>query len=64
MAEEKITPADVIVKSKLKVLIAEADMRASNEIWNEVGHEVTRTLKAAIRRAKENGRKTLRACDF
>ncbi len=64
MSDTRIDPADLIVKSKVKTIIAEADMRASADIWNELGHEVTRTLKAAIRRAQANGRKTVKAADF
>lgn len=61
---DKIEPSDLIVKSKAKTLFAEADMRVSQEIWNELGHEVTRTIKAAIRRAQANGRKTVKGMDF
>ena len=64
MSETRVEPADLVVKSKVKVIVAEADMRVSAEVWNELGHEVTRALKAAIRRAQANGRKTLKACDF
>ena len=64
MAENKIEPAELIVKSKVRTLFSEADMRVSDEIWNEVGHTVTRKVKEAIRRAKANGRKTVRAHDF
>ena len=61
---ERIDPADLIVKSKVKTLFAEAQMRVSGEAWNELGHHVTRAVKAAIRRANANGRKTVKASDF
>ncbi len=61
---DRINPSDFIVKSKVKQLFAEADMRASADVYNELGHEVTRALKAAIRRATANGRKTVKASDF
>ena len=61
---ERINPAEIIVKSKVKQLIKEADMNASADIWNEIGHLVTQNVKVAIRRAKANGRKTVRATDF
>jgi hypothetical protein len=64
MSDERIDPADLVVKSKVRVLFAEADMRASADVWNEVGHQVTRAVKSAIRRAKANGRKTVKASDF
>jgi len=59
-----ISPSDFIVKSKVKTLLAEADMRISGDAWNDVGHQVTRAVKQAIRRAQANGRKTVRGCDF
>ena len=62
--EERIDPVELIVKSKVRALIGEADMRASDEIWKELGHTVSRKVKEAIRRAKANGRKTLKAADF
>ncbi len=61
---EKIEPADMVVKSKVKTLFAEADMRVSQEVWNEIGHRVTRSVKEAIRRAQANGRKTVKGMDF
>ena len=64
MAETvKIDPAEFIVKSKVKALIKEADMNASSEIWVELGHQVTRSVKLAIARAKANNRKTVKGCD-
>jgi hypothetical protein len=64
MPDTRIDPAELIVKSKIRAIISEADMRASDEIWNELGHTVTRKVKEAIRRARANGRKTLKAADF
>ena len=62
--EAHIDPAELIVKAKVRVLIKEAEMRAGDEVFNELGHAVTRCLKSAMRRAKANGRQTLKACDF
>ncbi len=59
-----ISAQEFIVKSKVKVLIKEADMRISGEAWNSLGHQVTRAVKQAIRRAKANGRKTVNGSDF
>jgi histone H3/H4 len=64
MSESRVEPSDLVVKSKVRVIISEADMRVSDEIWNELGHTVTRKVKEAIRRAKANGRKTVKASDF
>ncbi len=63
-AKDKLNPADFIVKSKVKELIKEAEMNASAEIWTELGHVVTRTVKVAIARASANKRKTVKACDI
>lgn len=64
MEENKLDPADFIVKAKVKTLIKEADMNTSAEIWTELGHTVTQTVKRAITRAKANGRKTVKATDI
>ena len=65
MSQSDLTnPADFVVKSKVKALIAESDMRVSGDAWNDIGHQVTRSIKDAIRRAQANGRKTVRGCDF
>ncbi len=61
---DSINPADFVVKSKVKTLLSEADMRISSDAWKDVGHQVTRAIKLAIRRAQSNGRKTVRGCDF
>lgn len=59
----KIDPAEFVVKSKVKVLIKEAGMNASAEIWEELGHQVSRSVKLAIGRAQANRRKTVKGCD-
>jgi histone H3/H4 len=64
MSESRVDPAELIVKSKVRLLISETDMRVSDEIWKELGHTVTRKVKEAVRRAKANGRKTVKAIDF
>ena len=61
---EKIDKSDLIVKSKIKALIADGDMRASADIWDELGHIVASSVKKAVGRAKANGRKTVKASDF
>lgn len=61
---DRIDPTELIVKSKVKTLLRESDMNASSEIWTELGHTLTRTLKRAIARAKANKRKTVKACDI
>lgn len=61
---DKIKRSDFVVKSKVKVLLKEAEMKASAEIWEQIGHEITRSVKMAINRAKANKRKTVKACDF
>ncbi len=59
-----INPSDFLVKSKVKAILSEADMRISSDAWNDLGHQVTHAVKTAIRRAQANGRKTIRGCDF
>ena len=64
MEETKMDPADFVVKAKVKTLIKEAGMNTSGEIWTELGHTVTKTIKRAIARAQANGRKTVKATDI
>ncbi len=64
METDKLDPADLVVKAKVKTLIKEAEMNTSAEIWTELGHTVTKTIKRAIVRAKANGRKTVKATDI
>ena len=61
---DRIDPADLVVKSKVRTLLAEAEMRGSADIYNELGHAVSRAVKQAIRRAQANGRKTVKGSDF
>ena len=61
---DKINPAEFVVKSKVKILLKEAEMNGSAEMWEELGHRVTHAVKVAIARAKANKRKTVKACDI
>ncbi len=63
MSDDRIQPSEFLVKSKVRVLLQEADMRGSNELWDALGHAVTHTVKRAIARAQANGRKTVKASD-
>ncbi len=60
----KIELSEFVVKAKVRTLLKEAGMRASDEIWDELGHRVTRTIKIAIERAEANGRKTVKRHDI
>jgi histone H3/H4 len=60
---DRIDPTDLLVKSKVRDLYREADMRVSDEVWKELGHRVSRAVKESIRRAQANGRKTVKATD-
>lgn len=59
----KINPADFVVKSRVRELLKEAGMNASGDLWDSLGHVVTRTVKVAISRAQANKRKTVRGHD-
>ncbi len=60
---DRIQPSDFVVKAKVKAILKENEMNGSAELYGELGHAVTRTLKSAIRRAQANKRKTVKACD-
>lgn len=61
---DKIKPSEFVVKSRVKLLLKEAEMNASAEMWDELGHRVTHAVKHAISRAQANRRKTVKACDI
>lgn len=63
-SSDKIQPAEFVVKAKVKALIKEAGMSCASDVWEELGHTVTRAVKVAIVRAKANRRKTVRGCDI
>ncbi len=63
MSQDHIDPAEFLVKSKIRVLLQEADMRASGDLWDALGHSMTRAVKRAVARAQANGRKTVKGCD-
>jgi len=54
----------LVVKSAIRDVISKADMRVSGDFWNDIDATVEKSIKAAIKRAKENGRKTLRGIDL
>jgi hypothetical protein len=61
---DKLSPSEFVVKSKVKILLKEAGMNGSAEMWDELGHRVTHAVKVAITRAQANKRKTVKACDI
>ena len=55
---------ELVVKSKVKELIKSNSMNASADIFDGLGDIVADHIERAVKRAKENGRKTLRTYDF
>lgn len=54
----------VVVTSKLKDAVKGLDLRMSGDVPDAVNAKVQEMLKAAAKRAKENGRSTLRPYDL
>ena len=54
----------LVVKSAVKSHIAKSKMRVSGDFWKALDGALEGVLKAAVTRAKDNGRKTLRAADL
>ena len=54
----------LIVASKLKESIKGQDMNTAGDAINGLNARVSEMVKMAVQRAKENGRKTVRAVDF
>lgn len=53
-----------IVASKVKELLKGHDMMTSSDLIDAASKHMEDALKMAAKRAKENGRKTVRACDL
>ena len=52
------------VKSAVKAQLKKSKMRVSGDFWKALDERISWKLKRAVERAKENGRKTLRAADL
>ena len=52
------------VKSAVKKNISKSKMRVSGDFWKALDERITWKVKRACDRAKENGRKTVRAADL
>lgn len=53
-----------VVASKIKELVKKMDMMASGDLAEAASSFLEDALKTAVKRAKENGRKTVRPCDL
>ncbi|MDD4627877.1 MAG: hypothetical protein PHE68_00590 [Candidatus Peribacteraceae bacterium] len=53
-----------VVASKVKDLLKGLDMMTAGDLADALSKHVEGALKKAADRAKENGRKTVRACDL
>lgn len=54
----------LVVASKVKELIKGSDMNTAGDAVDGLSMQVEQMVKMAVKRAKENGRKTVRAVDF
>jgi histone H3/H4 len=52
------------VKSAVKALLKKSKMRVGGDFWKAMDEKISWKVKRATERAKENGRKTIRACDL
>ncbi len=55
--------ADLVVKSKVKELISKAGCRSSGDVFDAINMTVAWYLEQAAKRAKANGRQTVRGHD-
>ncbi len=53
-----------VVASKLKELLKKHDMMCAGDLADAASAVLEEKLKKAVKRAAENGRKTVRACDL
>ncbi len=56
--------ADLVVKSKVAEHIRNSGMNMAGDTIDALDKHVDYTLKKAVERCKENGRKTVRPCDL
>ncbi len=54
----------VVVTSKVKEAVKAQDLRMSGDVPDALNDKVTEMIRAAAKRAKENGRGTLRPYDL
>ena len=54
----------MIVRSKVKELLKENEMRSSEEFVQKLSEEVENIVRRAVERAKENNRKTVQKQDI
>ncbi len=54
----------IVTKTEIKKLAAKANMRISGEFWGAIDETIEWKIKNAVKRAKGNGRKTLKAYDL
>lgn len=54
----------VVVTSKVKEAVKAQDLRMSGDVPDELNRKVTEMIRAAAKRAKDNGRGTLRPYDL
>ena len=54
----------LVVGSKIKDVVREHNLQSSGELVEAVSTKVHEMLKAACKRAEENGRKTVRSYDL
>jgi len=62
--EVKLMAENLVVQSKVKDLIKNMNMRASGDFADGMSTQVEKMVKAACKRAKDNGRQTVRAYDI
>lgn len=53
-----------VVASKVKELLKKQDMMTAGDLMDALSAHIEAAVKKAASRAKENGRKTVRACDL
>ncbi|HLD32860.1 MAG TPA: hypothetical protein VJB10_04710 [Candidatus Peribacteraceae bacterium] len=53
-----------VVASKLKELVKSLGMMSSGDLGDAASAMLEDAVKKAVKRAKENGRKTVRPCDL
>lgn len=57
-------PMSYVVASKIKEIVKKHNMMAAGDLAEAASAFLENALKAAVKRASDNGRKTVRPCDL
>ena len=64
LLKKEVYRVSLTVKSAVRSQIKKARMRVAGDFWNALNDKIRSDIKRATKKAKANGRKTVRATDL